>query len=476
MDLRLYLVLDDKDCSADSSSSLCAELTKWINEVIAEFEGGKHDGGYRIPTGYTYQLSAIKELAPQLEIEKQPALVFYDADKNLALATLKGVQYNSYLIKKGLRFFMTLGDYDEGTQGYVMPDGDSFFPLYAMFTPSTGPGFNPFAGDLLSNLAEWLADQVPWWIWLIPTAYAADKTIKAGSNGAKILFGSTALALKASPLATPNEIGKLTDTYNIKYGGRVDEFWIAPMIKTGYLGRNEPNKKTMDIYTVPEKAIENFDLHAIEFGNWMNQEDRANFMFATLASLADMAKVFNVAQSRMGLNRHLSLAFGARGKGGFAAAFYQTLPIGVINLTKTKGMGTFAHEYGHAIDNYLGIKTKSENRFASGGHSMRKTVDYRGLKMNSAEYFMEKIMEAVLYENGKKSSYHKWLDEETDYYNRRAEIFARVFESYVHFKLKNKGIVNKWAGYYPAPDLPKEHLIMAAKPWMDKLVKMAFAQ
>ncbi|MBO6226210.1 MAG: hypothetical protein J6N68_00830, partial [Shewanella sp.] len=51
------------------------------------------------------------------------------------------------------------------------------------------------------------------------------------------------------------------------------------------------------------------------------------------------------------LNGSLGIAFGSRGKGKYSA-HYETNNI-VINLTKTKGAGSLAHEWFHALDNYF---------------------------------------------------------------------------------------------------------------------------
>lgn len=52
--------------------------------------------------------------------------------------------------------------------------------------------------------------------------------------------------------------------------------------------------------------------------------------------------------------RRLAIAFGSRGKGR-ALAHYEPARV-VINLTKMKGAGSLAHEWGHAFDDWLGIK------------------------------------------------------------------------------------------------------------------------
>ncbi len=185
-------------------------------------------------------------------------------------------------------------------------------------------------------------------------------------------------------------------------------------------------------YSNVSDAINHFGLYSIEFGNWLNQEERLNFLYATLVTLRDMAKVVGLNHSQMGLHKKLSLAFGSRGKGGRTMAFYQP-SVKVINLTKTKGRGTFCHEYGHAVDDLLG--------WHSGGRSARKQPDYNGKRKDSAAWLFEVVMDKVLWnENGSPSSYQNYLEGKGHYLNQRAEIFARICETYFLMKFKSSGI------------------------------------
>ena len=279
-----------------------------------------------------------------------------------------------------------------------------------------------------------------------------------------------------SLLSRPEGIGKLYDTYGIKPGGRVDKYWQLPEIEKRYLGRSAQAEQKIKHYNDPQYAIEHFGLHAIEFGNWMNQKDRANFLFATLVSLADMAKVMNAPHHKLGLEQRLSLAFGARGRGGFVAAFYQHHKIALINLTKTMGKGTFAHEYGHAIDEHLHLQLSGTGGMASGGRSTRHTTDLDRVDKGSVEYFFEKMFDAILWNaDGSPSTYKRFLvNAKSQYLNRRTEIWARVFEGWMEMKFAQKGIQNTWAVTKGQPDIPDKRLIQKAEPWIRKIVRAAF--
>ena len=97
---------------------------------------------------------------------------------------------------------------------------------------------------------------------------------------------------------------------------------------------------------------ETFGLRAIEYGNWVKEADRQAMLDLAFDSLSDMAAALAVPPEAMGFHGQLALALGARGRGGHAAAHYEPARR-VINLTKTMGAGTLAHEWSHALDHWL---------------------------------------------------------------------------------------------------------------------------
>ncbi len=104
-----------------------------------------------------------------------------------------------------------------------------------------------------------------------------------------------------------------------------------------------------------EEFGETFGFRGVEFGNWVSQgkgqKDRQGMLNAAYDALLDLAAVVGVPPKAISLNGSLGIAFGSRGKGKYSA-HYETNNI-VINLTKTKGAGSLAHEWFHALDNYF---------------------------------------------------------------------------------------------------------------------------
>lgn len=280
----------------------------------------------------------------------------------------------------------------------------------------------------------------------------------------RLLLKKTEVVEYAKNEQTLFGIGKIYDDIQIKPGSRVDQYWKK------YLAIN-PQKVGVEsyrdtYYRNANEAIKHFRLYSLEFGNWLNQQERAHFMYASLVTLRDMAQILGIPHAKMGIHGKLSLAFGSRGRGGRAAAFYQVRYV-VINLTKTYGRGTLVHEYGHAID------------FLSGAHSspnsIRKTPDYDGKRPGTTAWNMEKVLDLVLWDSpGVPSSYQKWLQKSTFYYNMRAEIWARICETYFITKFKERGIFNTWGvpDTY-RKDLPRPELVKRAEPYIKKIFHAA---
>lgn len=113
----------------------------------------------------------------------------------------------------------------------------------------------------------------------------------------------------------------------------------------------------------PEKFLKTFGFRkgwgeegaGMETGKW-NKSILQTYLNCAYDSFMDLARILNVDPKVMSLNGTLSIAFGARGRGGKAAAHYESARK-VINLTKFNGAGSLAHEWGHALDDYMGRST-----------------------------------------------------------------------------------------------------------------------
>lgn len=112
---------------------------------------------------------------------------------------------------------------------------------------------------------------------------------------------------------------------------------------------------TKDNPATGEMYMKSFGFSGGEFGNWMNEQDRQTSLDMGYDAFMDLAFALEIDPTEIALDNRLAIAFGARGRGGKAAAVAHYEPLReVINLTKMRGAGSLAHEWGHALDDIIG--------------------------------------------------------------------------------------------------------------------------
>jgi len=110
---------------------------------------------------------------------------------------------------------------------------------------------------------------------------------------------------------------------------------------------------------VADDLIEHFGFRAVEFGNWLPQDERQQVLNMAFDSLCDLADALDIPPKGVSFDGELALAFGSRGSGGKNAALAHFEPNRfVINMTRINGAGALAHEWMHAFDRHLGGRTK----------------------------------------------------------------------------------------------------------------------
>jgi hypothetical protein len=234
---------------------------------------------------------------------------------------------------------------------------------------------------------------------------------------------------------------KIEDAGNIAPFGRVASKWAD--VETELIKFTKAATFNQKVQTSSEEFIKYFGIKGVEFGNWMSQVDRLEFLYGAAHAFEEMRKFLGVPAHYIGLGGELAIAFGARGT-GFALAHYEPWSR-AINITKPHGeVGALFHEYAHAVDNivYQTIRQKHEPTllnlgFASGGMTRAKGIDLDRLQRNDLIGLMENIFASTFWNiDGTKK---KWLidflkssDGNSDYYNRRAEMFARFSEVWCH--------------------------------------------
>lgn len=170
----------------------------------------------------------------------------------------------------------------------------------------------------------------------------------------------------------------------------------------------------------PEKYAAVLPFRGVEFGNWVNQTERAALLNSAFDGFHDLAAVLNIAPAAVTLNGSLAFAFASRGHSG-AAAHYEPARR-VINLTKKSGAGCMAHEWWHAVDN-----------FAAGGGIHNYATERRDHPRAFA--ILEAIKKTDFYRRSQNLAKFKG-----DYWTEGRELTARAFEGVAAVMLNAAGI------------------------------------
>ncbi|WP_286715333.1 LPD1 domain-containing protein [Marinobacter sp. tcs-11] len=216
-----------------------------------------------------------------------------------------------------------------------------------------------------------------------------------------------------------------------------------------------------DLDVSEETVIATFGFSGIEYGKSMSQADRTRYLNEAYDGFMDLAKLLDVPPRALSLGGTLGLAFGSRGKGGRRAALAHFEPANnAINLTRMKGAGSMAHEYGHAFANYL----FRVSRGVEGSRAPGDITNVMDRQLQSASEVLAgnlrepvaqaiaEVLKSIRYtpvegdkpkvslfvsgaihadnEDGRKPDKRYWATIE--------ELFARAFETYVSVALKEK--------------------------------------
>jgi hypothetical protein len=262
------------------------------------------------------------------------------------------------------------------------------------------------------------------------------------------------------------ELGKIVDVGDVPFPDRADE----------HLARDQKFKLTFrpdnkEVYSGPkppagyeyqdERFLETYySLRAIEFGNWVSQKDRMNYVAALGLGLYDLHKLLGFRPEQISINGRLVISFGARGRGAAMSRFEPGTY--AINFTRYSrpgkksdrsklllqegGIGSLAFEYGQALDYFAGLLASGSDtkkpKALSGGKSARTAIHNKIMKQENLPGYMERILYKIIWKAaGKYSPYYDRLKKNknlTAYYFRRETLFARAFEAYILYKLQKR--------------------------------------
>lgn len=288
--------------------------------------------------------------------------------------------------------------------------------------------------------------------------------------------------------------GASDDANQINYEFLIDKF---KPLRTPKINVKRLFKPT-DVKKLPEFIINTYKIKGLEFGNWVNQVRRLDYCLSTIIAFFDLQKILQLKNNNLGLNKSISMAYGARGAAGALAHYEPSTK--VINLSRDRridkiknflgnkvydsykninqndwdkisnkireeisGYGSIAHEYGHALDYILSEKyTKQRSTALSGGavplssyndaniayENFLNRVYNRKDNINELEQSFINCFEPFLFNKNKPTGYYRrvydYANKTSDYWSRQNEIWARVFETYIAFKLEKTGIKDNY--------------------------------
>jgi hypothetical protein len=228
-------------------------------------------------------------------------------------------------------------------------------------------------------------------------------------------------------------------------------------------------------------------MRGLQFGNSVTDDERSHHLRKTAEAMVDLAEVTGLPDRAISLDGQLGLAFGARGKGR-AAAHYEP-GTKVINITRKNGVGTLAHEWGHALDDYIGGQTpRGQSRSNVGETFLSEQTsglywDRMGGTSSQADDPVWKAMDGVrkaisesdfpyTLREGLRGYGIKTGSGQYGYWTSGREVFARTFERYVQHKLRSKGQENTYLSGLggESPLWPTKEQIAKMAPAFDELM------
>ena len=237
-----------------------------------------------------------------------------------------------------------------------------------------------------------------------------------------------------------------------KTGRSHKEKLLPPQLE--HIRRTGEEHRENGINVSGEDILESFKLRGGQFGNWTNQNDRQTNMNMLFDAFRDLAVALDISYEDIALKKNngertasLGIAWGARGHAG-ALAHYEPIE-NVINLTKMRGAGSLAHEWGHALDCYVKeMASLSKGYSAVGAQKYMATHCYDKdanpftpviRAMNYKETSDGSLETTNYYKEAKKAD-GAYAKTDNGYWSSACEMFARAFACYVSDKLREKGI------------------------------------
>ena len=271
---------------------------------------------------------------------------------------------------------------------------------------------------------------------------------------------------------------------------RISLFWNG-RLKNEYASWRTPvlsiNIRNIDPY---KYILDTYKLRTIEFGNWVNNQWRYQYLVGSIVALYDLDKILKF-NGNIGMDGTIGLAFGSRGASRALAHFEpHSMMINITRYSRDEqpltggGVGSLAHEYGHALDYFFGSRVVGMSWALTEGRSTATRFEVPNEAPGSPKH-LKHLAQKVVYnaiwkhnKNGDRGLTKYYLNllsafNGNDYWIRHNEIFARAFEQYIQMKLDTLNVQNQLLHKYKyesAAYMDKETFASVA-PVFDELIK-----
>lgn len=240
-------------------------------------------------------------------------------------------------------------------------------------------------------------------------------------------------------------------------------------------------------FSNPDQALlmDGFGLRGIQFGNSLPDKERKEHLKYVAEALADLADVTGLKDRQIALPDlevgGMGLAIGARGKSNNLAHYEPKTHL--TNLSRKRGNGALAHEWGHALDrSLLNNQSKDGNSCLLSQYVVgwvRKGNKPADMDQNLVQA-MHEVLEAME-SSGYNRRLREWLSEaaakklmspdKRSYFYMVEERFARCFERYVQFVLAKEERCNTYlSGSNIHPVWATDEEIESIAPSLDHLL------
>lgn len=272
-----------------------------------------------------------------------------------------------------------------------------------------------------------------------------------------------------SQIFNPGQYGvfsRITDDSAVKERSRVEKTLTRPKIDSIERTNMKDHRAGKDI--TPEQFKDTFGFRGVEFGEWVNAKEGQGHVNQAYDALMDLADRLGISPKHISLGSKLGFAFGSRGSGEHAAHYERET--NVINLTKTKGDGSVAHEWLHALDFNL---RKNDSKSVL---MMNRAYDTLRYQIGNAEKIESKIKDFlrghIYYQNqkshgpvGNAKLFVQYLERDPvrqiavttdfkheadslgkDYWGKGEELLARAWEAFIFDTLPGTSpyLVSSW--------------------------------